>query len=62
MERYTQYFEDGKEVEGAREKLQQKTQKQLIDIIMRLAEDMEDRTIALDDLRMQWMVQRNWWF
>lgn len=62
MERYTKYIENWEEVQWAREKLEKKTKKELIDIIMRLAEDMEDRTIALDDLRMQWMVQRNWWF
>lgn len=62
MERYTKYIENWEEVQWAREKLEKKTKKELIDIIMKLAEDVEDITIQRDDLRMLRYVDRNWWF
>ena len=62
MELYTQYINNWQEVEWARANLEKKTKKELIDVIMRLAEDMEDRTVALDDLRFQRLIDRNWWF
>lgn len=62
MERYTKYIENWEEVQWAREKLEQKTKKELIDIIMKLAEDVEDLTIQRDDAIFESMVARNWWF
>lgn len=64
MERpiYSEFYEDGEEKPEARKKLENKTKKELIEIIMTLAEDVEDLMIQRDDLRIQRFVDRNGWF